>query len=95
MFSLFNRRTQQKSKRQKIAEHAAMLAFLRDPKNDDIHFEYARVIGEDSSRCVVEIGYGDARPPERRFFSVADATCIVTPLTMKEVVEQWSVEYER
>jgi hypothetical protein len=94
MTSLFNRASRPKSKRHQIAEYAALLTFLRE-SDSDAGQEYAKVIGEDDSRCVVEVGFGNHRPMQRQFYSVTDGTCGVTTMTMKEAVEHWGVQYER
>ena len=95
MPSLYRRSNHQKTKRQKIAEHAAMLAFLRSSAEGEDVGEYARLIGEDPNCCVVEVGYGVARPGDRRFFSVEDGTALATEITFEEAQRNWGVEYER
>ena len=83
-----------KAKRDRIAEHAALLAFLRE-SGDDAGNEFANVIGHGEGRCIVEVQFGDSRPTDRIFYSVADGTCAVTTVSMKEAIEQWGVRYER
>ena len=95
MPSLLRRSKHQKPKRQKIAEHAAMLAFLRSSAKGEDVGEYARLIGEDADRCVVEVGYGVSRPANRRFFSVQEGTALATEIPFEEAHRNWGVEYER
>ena len=93
MFSFF-RPSPLKAKRDRIAEHAALLAFLRE-SGDDAGNEFAEVIGHDEGRCLVEVRFGKSRPMDRVFYSVADGTCAVISVPMKEAVDQWGVHYER
>ncbi len=95
MFWFSRKPTHRKTKRQKIAEHAAMLAFLRSCDDGEDELSGARVIGEDTTRCVVEVGYGDARPGERRFFSVEHGAACATEMSFDEARKNWGVEYER
>jgi hypothetical protein len=96
MFSLFRRhKVRAKTKRQRIAEHAAILAFLRSTDEGEDGLYGARVIGEDENRCVVELGYGTSRPGDRLFFSVEDGTAITTQMSFEEARKNWGVDYER
>ena len=85
----------QKTRRQKIAEHSAMLAFLRSCADGEDVTEYACVIGEDSHQCIVEVRYGVARPNNRRFFCVPEGTAPAREIPFEEARDKWGVQYER
>ena len=95
MFSLFRKAKTPKTKRQKIAEHAAMLEFLRSCAEGEDIWEGARVIGEDAICSVVEIEYSNNRPGERRFFSVVHGEVLATEMSFDEARKKWGVKYER
>jgi hypothetical protein len=68
MMGIFGHRRASKTRRQKLAEHLAMVAFLRGL--DDDAYASASVLGEDVDRCVVQVSYSTTRPPRRKFYSV-------------------------
>jgi hypothetical protein len=79
----------QKPRRERVAEYAARIAFLRNSKFSEVKDEWAGVIAQDAIRCVVEVGWGEQRPPESVYYLVDDRTGEACPLPFEEAVERW------